>query len=117
MACPVRQLQEQSKRIREGGGLSHSAAARSGEVLDQTVIGKGQSIMTPYRLPWEMQALKTVEFEGLHQLSFPIPHPCLWNVRRWHLFYFDPQRRGMGRRGHAVLWLYWDNRRDPLESL
>lgn len=33
MACPVRQLQEQSKRIREGGGLSHSAAAQSGEVL------------------------------------------------------------------------------------
>lgn len=48
-----------------------------------------QSILTLHRQPVEMKSLKTVEFQGLYQLSFP--SLTLLNVRKWHLFYCDPK--------------------------
>lgn len=63
-------LARMNQEGRERGVLNHCGA-----ILVSDSSGEKQSILTPHRQPREVQSLKIVEFQGLYQLSFPIPYP------------------------------------------
>ena len=68
-----------------------------------------QSMLTLRRQPRQMQSLKTVEFQGLYRLSFPIPQLWPWSVRRLHLFSaLMSKEKGVEERASG--WPNWDCR-------
>jgi len=70
-------------------GFSHTLLLPGMELALCWTAERRQSILTLHRQPVEMKSLKTVEFQGLYQLSFP--SLTLLNVRKWYLFYRDPK--------------------------
>lgn len=57
VAISVRQLQECTKRVREGHFQVPCTDAWSGAALELTIAESGQSRLTPHRQSWEMQSI------------------------------------------------------------